>query len=49
MCGKRILKNSLKNKLLKLRDYCQFRNAAHSVCNLNFSVPSEITVAFHNS
>ena len=36
----------------KVRDHChyigKFREAAHSICNLNFKVPQEIRVKIHN-
>ena len=37
----------------KVRDYChyigEYRDAAHSICNLRFNVPNKITVVFHNA
>ena len=40
-----------KNKK-KVRDHChytgKFRGAAHSVCNLRYKVPKEISIIFHN-
>ena len=36
----------------KVRDHChytgKYRGAAHSICNLKFNVPLEISVTFHN-
>ena len=36
----------------KFRDHChytrKFRGAAHSICNLNYKVPQEISVKVHN-
>ena len=36
----------------KVRDHChytgKFRGAAHSICNLNYKVPTEIPVKIHN-
>ena len=36
----------------KVRDHCnftrKFRGAAHSICNLRYSVPLDIPVIFHN-
>ena len=35
----------------KVRDQChyagEYRGAAHSICNLKFNVPNEISVVFH--
>ena len=35
----------------KVRDHChyagEYRGAAHSICNLKFNVPNEISVVFH--
>ena len=40
-----------KNKK-KVRDQChytgKFREAAHTVCNLRYKVPKEISIVFHN-
>ena len=40
-----------KNKK-KVRDHChytrKFRGAAHTVCNLRYKVPKEISIVFHN-
>ena len=51
--GKRISKNFSKSiKYQKARDQCHFmgkyRGAAHSICNLEFNVPNEVPVVFHN-
>ena len=36
----------------KIRDHChctgKYRGAAHSICNLNYKIPKEIPVVFHN-
>ena len=38
--------------LFRVRDHCQYireyRGAAHSICNLKYSVPKKIPIAFHN-
>ena len=52
-CEKRILKKLSKSiNYWKVRDCChytgKYRGAAHSICNLNFNVPNEIPVVFHN-
>ena len=52
--GKKKLKiNMLKiKKYRKVRDSChyagEYRGAAHSMCNLGYSVPKEIPIVFHN-
>ena len=53
-----ICKQKFVNKYLKDKKYCKFRDhchhtgeqrrAAHSICNLKYSVPKEIPIAFHN-
>ena len=39
-------------KTQKVRDHChdtgKYRGAAHSICNLNYKIPKEIPVVFHN-
>ena len=39
-------------KYRKVRDHChytlEYRSAAHSICNLKFSVPKKVSIAFHN-
>ena len=49
----RFIKEYAKNENhQKVRDHCHdsgtFRGAAHSICSLNFNVPEEIPVVFHN-
>ena len=46
-------KNYLKDKkYCKVRDHChyigEYRCAAHSICNLKYSVPEKILIVFHN-
>ena len=53
-----ICKKEFENKYLKVkkygnvRDHChytrKYRGAAHSICNLNYSVPKKIPIIFHN-
>ena len=53
-----VCKEKIKNKYLKDkkyrndRDHChykgEYRNAAHSICNLKDSVPKRIPIVFHN-
>ena len=39
-------------KYCKVRDHCQYtekyRGAAYSICSLKYSVPTEISIVFHN-
>ena len=39
-------------KYCKVRDHChytgEYRGAAHSLCDLKYSIPKQITVIFHN-
>ena len=39
-------------KYRKVRDHChytgEYRSAAHSICNLKYSVPKKIPIVFHN-
>ena len=39
-------------KRRKVRDHChytgEYRGAVHSICNLKYSVPKKIPIAFHN-
>ena len=52
ICGKRILKNPKGKNYQNVRHHCHYtgksRGTAHSICNLKFNVPNEITVTFHN-
>ena len=53
-----ICKEKFENKYVKykryykVRDHCrytgQYRGAAKTICNLNYSVPKEIPIVFHN-
>ena len=53
-----ICKEKFKNKYLKdkkhhkVRDHChytgEYRGAAHSICNLKYSIPKKIPTVFHN-
>ena len=40
------------NKYRKVRDHChytgEYRGAAHSICNLKYSVPKEVPLVFDN-
>ena len=40
-------------KYCKVRDHChytgKFRGAAHSICNLKYSIPKKIAAVFHNT
>ena len=50
----KIFKNKYtKDKIYRnVKDHChytgKYRSAAHSICNLKFSIPKEIHVLFHN-
>ena len=39
-------------KYCRVRDHChyawEYRGAAHSICNLKYSVPKKVPIAFHN-
>ena len=39
-------------KYCKVRDHChytgEYRGTAHSICNLKYSEPENIPIAFHN-
>ena len=53
ICEKIILKKLSKSiNYWKVRDHChykgKYREAAHSICNLKFNVPYEISVVLHN-
>ena len=48
-CGNEYLKDK---KYCKVRDHChykgEYRGAAHSICDLKYSVPKNLLQAFHN-
>ena len=51
ICGKVMLEKFAKDKnYRKNRDHChytgKYRGAAHSICNLKFNVPNEISIVF---
>ena len=53
ICRKKIENKYLKGKkYCKVRDCChyigQYRGAAHSMCNLKYSLPKKISIIFHN-
>ena len=53
ICKEKFENKYLKDKkYLKVRDHChytrEYRGAAHSICNLKYSVPKKITIVFHN-
>ena len=56
ICQKQFCYDKNEKKKFKIyqnvRDHCnytgKFRGAAHSICNLNYKVPQEITVKIHN-
>ena len=35
-------------KYCKVRAHCHYTGAVHSICNLKYSVPKKIPIAFHN-
>ena len=39
-------------KYCKVQDHChytgEYRGAAHSLCDLKYSIPKQITIIFHN-
>ena len=53
-----IYKEKFENKYVKDKKYCkvkdhcyytgEYRSAAHSICNLKYSVPKTIPITFHN-
>ena len=52
ICGKRILKQLSESlDYWKCRDHChytgKYTGVAHSICNLKFNVPNEISVGFY--
>ena len=53
ICKEKFGNKHLKDKKYrKVRDHChytrQYRGAAHSTCNLKYSVPKKIPIVFHN-
>ena len=53
ICGEKFEnKYSKGKKYHKVRDHChykgEYRGAAHSICNLKYSVPKKIHIAFYN-
>ena len=53
ICKEKLENNFLKDKKhRKIRDHCNYtgnyRGAAHSLCNLKYSVPKKIPKVFHN-
>ena len=53
ICRKKFENKRLKNKkYCKVRDHChytgEYRDAAHSICNLKYSVPKKVPIVFHN-
>ena len=53
-----ICKEKLENEYVKVQKYCkvrdhchytgEYRDAAHSICNLKYRVPKKIPITFHN-
>ena len=52
ICGKGIQKNAKDINYRKVRDHFhytwKYRGGTPSICNLNFKMPNEILVVFHN-
>ena len=53
ICQEKFENKYLKDKKFrKVRDHChytgEYRGAAHSICNLKYSVPKKIPIVFHN-
>ena len=53
ICKEKFVNEYLKDKKhRKIRDHCdypgEYRGAAHSICNLKYSVPERIPIIFHN-
>ena len=52
ICKKKIENKYWKDKYRKVRDHChyvgEYRVAAHSICNLKYSVPKKIPIVFRN-
>ena len=51
-CQQEFCADEKNKKMQKVRDHChytgKYRGAAHSNCNLNYQIPKEIPVVFHN-
>ena len=53
-----ICKEKFEDKYAKDKTYCklrdnsnqngEYRGAAHSICNIKYNIPKEITLVFHN-
>ena len=45
-------KHAESKKYCKVRDHCnyaeEYRGAGHSICNLKYSLPKEISIVFNN-
>ena len=53
VCKEKFENKYLKEKIsCKVRDHChyasEYRGAAHSICNLKYSVPKKNSIPFHN-
>ena len=53
ICNESFEDKSIKEKkYCKVKEHChytwEYRGAAHSICNLGYSVPKEITIVFQN-
>ena len=43
------IKKILKKNMLKIKNIVKlYREVTHSICNLKYSIPKEITIIFHN-
>ena len=53
ICNEKFENKNLKDKkYCKVRDHChytrEYRGAAHSICNLKYTVPKKSPIVFHN-
>ena len=53
ICKEKFENKCLKDKIYrKVRDHChypeEYRGAAYSICNLKYSVPKKVSIAFQN-